>query len=51
MKNTVKFEGEYQGFKDFKLGYAIHWCCDGCCGQHRPEIVVKKGEAVVGRVR
>jgi hypothetical protein len=47
LKNTIKLPGgaEYHGLKNFQLGYACPCCCT-----MRPDIIVQKGESVVGAV-
>eukprot|EP00349_Pseudokeronopsis_sp_Brazil_P000515 CAMPEP_0202965162 /NCGR_PEP_ID=MMETSP1396-20130829/9233_1 /ASSEMBLY_ACC=CAM_ASM_000872 /TAXON_ID= /ORGANISM="Pseudokeronopsis sp., Strain Brazil" /LENGTH=173 /DNA_ID=CAMNT_0049687795 /DNA_START=223 /DNA_END=744 /DNA_ORIENTATION=+ len=49
MENTVKLPsgGEYNGLKNFQLGYA---CQCLWCDQFRPDVIVNKGESVVGAI-
>lgn len=47
LKHDIKVQGtEYKGKKNFQLGYAC-----ACCCKHRPDVVLYKGESIVGSVQ
>lgn len=49
LKSKIKFSGgEYNAVKNFQLGYVCSWCCDSC--EMRPDMIVSKGESVVGSI-